>query len=79
MVNGKTETVANKADFPKADPTFTLSGILSNSVTISIAGGSLKTGGKTFLLTVGKPTTLLNTANGTRYTLELVSTAPQAA
>jgi hypothetical protein len=71
--------VATTADFPKADPTFTLAGIQSGSATISIAGGSLKTGGKTFVLTVGKPTTLLNTADGKRYTLELVSTSPQAA
>ena len=74
-VNGRTETVSRSKDFPKSDPTFTLADVNASaqSVTVSIAGGSLKTGGKTFTLYTGAPKTLLNTADGKRYTLTLVS------
>jgi hypothetical protein len=78
-VNGKRQTVAEESDFPKADPVFTLSIVGSGSVSVAIAGGSLKAGGKTFKLKLGKPLTLLNTSNGQKYTLELISTAPSGA
>ena len=74
-VNGTTESVNRSKDFPKSDPTFTLADVNAQgqSVTVSIAGGSLKTGGKTFTLYKDVPKTLLNTADGKRYTLILVS------
>jgi hypothetical protein len=75
-VNSKRQVVTVEHDFPESDPVFTLVTVGANSVSIGIAGGSLKTGGKTFTLSVGTPTTLLNTATGKKYKLELLSTAP---
>ena len=75
-MNSKRQVVTVDHDFPTGDPVFTLVSVGSGSASIAIAGGSLKTGGKTFALTVGTPTTLLNTATGKKYKLELLSTAP---
>jgi hypothetical protein len=75
-VNSKRQVVTVDHDFPTGDPVFTLVGVGSGSASIAIAGGSLKAGGKTFALTVGTPTTLLNTATGKKYKLDLLSTAP---
>ena len=41
---------------------------------IGIAGGALASGAGTVTLRPGKPVTLVNTADGTRYELKLVST-----
>ena len=42
-----------------------------HTATISIAGGSYATGAATVTLRENKPVTLMNTADGTRYTLVL--------
>jgi hypothetical protein len=88
-VNGTLYTVATKTDFPQpsaADPTvvplFHLVSVTAHTATISIAGGSYATGAATVTLRENKPVTLMNTADGTRYTLVLkplgtaVSTGP---
>ncbi len=74
-VNGEAEAVATGADFPAAGPFFTLAklGKDGKSVEIGVAGGKLATGGATVTLTRGKPLTLMNTADGTRYTLVLLT------
>jgi hypothetical protein len=38
---------------------------------VAIAGGSYASGSQTLTLKVNKPVTLVNTADGTRYTLKL--------
>jgi hypothetical protein len=46
---------------------------LSNSsAKVSVVGGSYASGSQTLTMSVGKPVTLVNTADGTRYTIELM-------
>jgi hypothetical protein len=78
-VNGVQETVNVKSDFPAASPLFHLVSLTAKTAKISIAGGSLATGAPTVTLELGKPTTLMNTADGTRYVIVLVSTSASAA
>jgi hypothetical protein len=77
-VNGTLYAVATKTDFPQpsaTDPTavplFHLVSVTAHTATISIAGGSYATGAATVTLKENKPVTLMNTADGTRYTLVL--------
>jgi hypothetical protein len=74
-VNGVAEDVALEASFPKDEPTFTLVSVAKDgkSVQIGIAGGAYATGGETMTLGLGKKLTLQNTADGSRYELELLS------
>lgn len=74
-INGEPEAVATEADFPAADPIFSLVELAPDgkSVEIGIAGGELATGSETLTLELGKPVTLMNTADGTRYTLVLLT------
>lgn len=74
-VNGVEETVAVKAEFPKDEPIFRLVAATATTARIGIAGGALASGEPTVTLRKGKPMTLVNTADGVRYELELVSTA----
>jgi hypothetical protein len=78
-VNGVQETVNVKSDFPAASPLFHLVALTAKTAKISIAGGSLATGAPAVTLELGKPTTLMNTADGTRYVIVLVSTSASAA
>jgi hypothetical protein len=71
-VNGSGETVSVGAQFPASNPVFVLVSLTRSSAKISIAGGSLQ-GGGTATLKKGRPLTLMNTADGTRYVLRLVS------
>jgi len=77
-VNGTLYTVAAKTDFPQpsaTDPTvvplFHLVSVTAHTATIAIAGGSYATGAATVTLKENRPVTLMNTADGTRYTLVL--------
>jgi hypothetical protein len=77
-VNGTLYTVATSTDFPQptsADaslvPIFHLVSVTAHTAKISIAGGSYATGAQTVTLRENKPVTLMNTADGTRYTLIL--------
>lgn len=72
-VNGAPESVKAGAQFPAADPVFTLVALTKKGAKISIAGGSLENGAPTVTLTKAKALTLLNTADGTRYVLRLLS------
>jgi hypothetical protein len=77
-VNGTLYTVATKTDFPQPSstnpgvvPLFHLVSVTAHTATVSIAGGSYVTGRPTVTLRENKPVTLMNTADGTRYTLVL--------
>ena len=70
-VNGTLYTVATASDFPQANPLFHLVSVTAHSAKISIAGGSYSSGAPTVTLKENKPVTLVNTADGTRYTLIL--------
>jgi hypothetical protein len=72
-VNGATEPVTVGATFPSSDPVFRLVSLTKTSAKVAVAGGSLSTGSPTVTLTKGKKVTLMNTADGTRYELVLVS------
>ena len=72
-VNGVSETVRVGASFPASAPTFKLVSVTKTSAQVGIAGGSLATGNQTVTLKLNKQLTLMNTADGTRYVLRLVS------
>jgi hypothetical protein len=72
-VNGAAEKVAVGAKFPTSSPTFVLVSLTKSSAKIGIAGGSLEGDKQTVTLEKGVPLTLMNTADGTRYVLRLVS------
>ena len=77
-VNGTLYTVAKGTNFPQPTatdstlvPLFHLVSLTAHTATISIAGGSYATGARTVTLKENKAVTLMNTADGTRYTLTL--------
>jgi hypothetical protein len=72
-VNGVEETVTRGGEFPKDSPVFRLVKVVGGEARIGIAGGALASGSPTVTLRKGKAVTLVNTADGTRYELELVS------
>jgi hypothetical protein len=72
-VNGESESVSVGAQFPASNPTFTLVSLTRTSARIGIAGGSLEGGGATVTLQKNRPLTLMNTADGTRYVLRMIS------
>jgi hypothetical protein len=71
-VNGSSETVAVGAQFPASSPVFVLVSLKASSAKVAIAGGSLQ-GGGTATLKKGRTLTLMNTADGARYVLRLIS------
>jgi hypothetical protein len=78
-VNGVKEGVNVKLDFPAEAPVFHLVSLTNKTAKISVAGGSLAGGSNTLTLRRGKALTLVNTADGTRYRLVLVTTSRAAA
>ena len=73
-VNGKAEVVTVGRAFPKAEPTFRLVAAEGDSVKIGIAsGGKFTSGAKAMTLRKGKPLTLVNTEDGSRYELILLA------
>jgi hypothetical protein len=72
-VNGAPESVRLGRQFPAASPVFKLVSLTKSGAKVGIAGGTLQTGAGTVTVTKNKPVTLLNTADGTRYVLRLVS------
>lgn len=73
LVNGKSESVEVGGQFPAHDPAFTLVSVTAATAKVGIAGGSFENGSQTVKLKKNKPLTLMNTADGTRYVLRLVS------
>jgi hypothetical protein len=70
-VNGQLESVAADATFPAAQPVFHLKSVTAHSAKIEVAGGTYASGAASITLQEKKPVTLMNTADGTRYTIEL--------
>ncbi len=77
-VNGTLYQVAVGTDFPQSsatDPTlvpiFHLASLKGHTARISIVGGSYSNGAGAVTLKENKPVTLMNTADGTRYTVVL--------
>jgi collagen type VII alpha len=72
-INGAPESVRVGGQFPAASPVFKLVSLTKTGAKVGIAGGTLQTGDATVTLTKNKPVTLLNTSDGQRYVLRLVS------
>jgi hypothetical protein len=72
-VNGVGEPVKVGENFPERDKVFTLVSLQARAAKIGVAGGSLVGGSETVTLERGKTLTLMNTADGARYELRLVS------
>jgi uncharacterized membrane protein YgcG len=70
-VNGTLYTVATNSDFPQSGPLFHLVSLTAHSAKISIVGGSYTSGSPAVTLRENKAVTLVNTADGTRYTIIL--------
>ena len=76
-VNGLSESVSTNGIFPTTSTIATTNGLFelvsltAKTATVSVVGGSYASGSQTLKLTVGKSVTLVNTADGTRYTLLL--------
>jgi hypothetical protein len=78
-VNGIAGEVTVGGDFPQAssvDPTlqpiFHLVSLDQRTAKISIVGGTYASGASTLTISVGKPITLMNKADGSRFTIELM-------
>jgi hypothetical protein len=71
-VNGVVEEVSSGSDFPTSNPIFQLVSLTAKSAKVSVVGGSYSNGSTVLTLNVNKAVTLVNTADGTRYTLELL-------
>jgi hypothetical protein len=76
-VNGLSELVTTGGAFPVASPSaasnglFELRSLTAKTAKVAVIDGSYASGSQTLTLTVNKPVTLVNTADGTRYTLVL--------
>jgi hypothetical protein len=74
-VNGAVQTVRVGASFPSSNPLFKLVSIAHGVVRIGIANGSYASGTQTVAVTAGRTLTLVDTSDGARYKLRLVSGA----
>jgi hypothetical protein len=72
-VNGVTEDVTLGAAFPAKSPLFRFVSAKDDIAQLSIVGGSLQDGSATVPLAIGKPLTLMNTADGTRFVVKLLA------
>jgi len=70
--NGKKQLVYVGDGFPTADPVFRLVALANKAVRVGVLGGSFTDGIPTIKLARGKPITLANEADGSRYVIKLV-------
>ncbi len=73
LVNGASQSVQVGSQFPTSDPAFTLVSLTATTAKVGISGGSFENGSQTVTLKKNKPLTLMNTADGMRYVLKLIS------
>jgi hypothetical protein len=71
-LNGRRQIVPVGSGFPKLQPLFKLVALGKKKVKIGVLGGSFTSGAPTLALLRGRPITLANEADGSRYTLRLV-------
>lgn len=77
-IDGKPARVSLGKAFPQADPVFRIAALAPTSIEIAVVRGSFADGSKTVTLRRKQSITLVNTVNGARFKLELVSTARAA-
>ena len=70
--NGRKQLVYIGDGFPTADPVFRLVALANKAVRVGVLGGSFTNGVPTIKLARGKPVTLANQADGSRYVIKLV-------
>lgn len=76
-IGGACQVVALHGTFPKGVDIFRVESIgKDGSIKISVNGGTYESGAATVTLKKGATLTLMNTADGTRYVLKLVSSCP---
>jgi hypothetical protein len=75
QINGRVETVRVGASFPSSNPLFKLVSVTGGVVRIGIAKGGYASGAQTVSLGAGKSLTLVDTADGTHYKIQLLSTS----
>ncbi len=73
QVNGKVQTVRIGASFPSSNPLFRLVSVAHGVARIGIANGSYASGAGTVSLASGRSLTLVDTADGVRYKVTLLS------
>jgi hypothetical protein len=76
-VNGVSEAVQLKSEFPVDDPMFVVAAIGKGQIKVGVAGGKL-TNGKLATIKLGKSLTLVNDATGARYVIQLLYTGEAA-
>jgi hypothetical protein len=72
-INGRVQIVRTGASFPSSNPLFRLVSVSNGVARIGIASGSYSSGARTVSLGAGRSLTLVDTANGIRYQLRLLS------
>jgi hypothetical protein len=72
-INGRVQVVRVGASFPSANPLFRLVSVSHGVARIGIASGSYSSGARTVSLGAGRSVTLVDTADGVRYQLRLLS------
>lgn len=72
-VNGRVQVVRVGGSFPSANPLFRLVSVTKGVAKIGIASGSYSSGAKAVTLRAGRSLTLVDTADGIRYQIRLVS------
>jgi hypothetical protein len=72
-VNGRVQVVRVGGSFPSANPLFRLVSVTNGVAKIGIASGSYSSGAKAVSLRAGRSLTLVDTADGIRYQIRLVS------
>jgi hypothetical protein len=72
-VNGRIQVVRVGTSFPSANPVFRLVSVKGGVARIGIASGSYSSGARTVSLGAGRTLTLVDTADGIRYQLQLLS------
>jgi hypothetical protein len=72
-INGRVQIVRTGASFPSSNPLFRLVSVGNGVSRIGIASGSYSSGARTVSLVAGRSLTLVDTADGIRYQLRLLS------
>jgi hypothetical protein len=73
QVNGRIETVRVGGSFPSSNPLFRLVSVGNGTAKIGIANGSDASGAHSIALTAGRTLTLVDTADGIRYKIRLLT------
>jgi len=74
-VNGRPQVIRIGGSFPSSNPLFRLISISNGIAKIGLANGSYASGAQAVSVAAGRSVTLVDTADGVRYKIQLVSVA----